>query len=66
MTVSGSVTYPPTIVMKVYITKPKISMILVILIQNSASPNHRTDHKLRRPIATRQAEMRMASCRCFQ
>jgi hypothetical protein len=34
--------------------------ILVILIQNSASPKKRTEKRFKAPIATRHAEMRIA------
>lgn len=53
-------TYPPTIVMNVYMVKPRIKKTLVILIQNSASPNHRTDQRFRAPRMTIPAEMAMA------
>lgn len=54
------VTYPPTIVTKVYMMRPKMSKILVILIQNSASPKNLTENRFKAPIATRHAEMRIA------
>jgi hypothetical protein len=51
---------PPTIVTKVYSIRPKMRKILVILIQNSASPKNLTEKRFNIPMATRQAEIRIA------
>jgi hypothetical protein len=39
---------------------PKIRRILVIEIQNSASPKNLTENKFKAPMATRHTEMRIA------
>lgn len=53
-------------VINVYNVRPMIKKILVILIQNSASPNHRTDQRLSRPKRTKQTEIKMAGFNGFQ
>jgi hypothetical protein len=57
---------PPTIVTKVYSIRPKMRKILVILIQNSASPKNLTEKRFNTPMATRQAEIRIAGWRGSQ
>jgi hypothetical protein len=59
-------THPPSMVINVYNVRPMIKKILVILIQNSASPNHRTDQRLSRPKRTKQTEIKMAGFNGFQ
>jgi hypothetical protein len=48
--------------MKVYSVNPNINNSLVTEIQNSTSPNHRTEYRLTMARRTRPTPMRMAGC----